>query len=193
MAHSVSPAMQMGHAVVAEAAGVFGTVDVGIDFGIEALLLQDREVIQHFGLVVRGAAEQMLVVELDAPLRVAVLQKSGALEPAFGHGSYELPHAQMTDAEQRLDSFEAFVLHQILPAKHLLVHGANDGVALVNRSAGPAFLVLTSVKTLDTQGRSLNKERLSSQGRTWRAVGVVFVGVSETLRALFGRMGWRRV
>jgi hypothetical protein len=41
----------------------------------------------------------MLVVELDEPIRVAVLKKSGAIEPAFGHSSHELAHAQMAIAE----------------------------------------------------------------------------------------------
>jgi len=48
--------MDVGHHVLAEAVQVFGAVDIGVDFGIHLLLLQDREVVEHLRSVVGSAA-----------------------------------------------------------------------------------------------------------------------------------------
>ena len=57
--------MQVRHHFFAEAILILGAVEIGINFRVKTLLLQDREVVQHLCLVLGGATQQMLEVELN--------------------------------------------------------------------------------------------------------------------------------
>ena len=157
--------MQVRHAVVAEVGVVFRAVEIGIDLGVVALLLQDREVVQHLRLVLGSAAEQMLVVELDEAVGVAGLEEAGAVLRALGHGAHEFAHVEIAVDEQRFSSFEPLAVHQVLAAQHLLVHGADDGALVAVGGVAPVRFVLAVGKPLDAQGGRLHERHEGRAGR----------------------------
>ena len=157
LASGIVPAVQERHHLFAEAFLVFGAIEVGIDFGIHALLLQDREVVQHLGLVLGGPAKQMLEVELNEAIGVAVLEELGAIEAAFGHLTHKLPNAQVAPLEQRFGAFEALARHHVLVAKHLLIHGADQGSLIGFGTIDPVFLAGGVGVALDAQVGSVGK------------------------------------
>ena len=149
--------MQVRNNFFAEAVLVFGAIEVGVDFGVETLLLQDREVVQHLGLVLGGPAEQMLEVQFDEAIGVAVLKELGAIEAALGHLTHKLPHAQVAPLEQRFGAFEALAGHHVLVAEHLLIHGADQGSLVGFGTINPVFLAGGVGVALDAQVGSVGK------------------------------------
>ena len=151
VAGRVIPTVQIRHSVVAETALVFVTVEVGIDLGIDTLLLQDREVMQHLLAVLRGAAEQVLVVELDEAIGVAALKETLAIQTALRHGAHQFTHRQIAVTEQRFGTTEPFAGHQMLLAQHLLVHGTDGGVLIGVGGVRPVLAAGIVGETLDAE------------------------------------------
>jgi hypothetical protein len=165
MASGVVPAMQVRNRVVAELAVVLSAVEKGIDLGVVALLLQDREVAEHLLPVLRSAAQQVFVVELDEAIGVAVLEEARAIQRALGHGAHQLAHIQVAIAEQRFSAGQALIAHQILAAQHLLIHRADDRVQIIVGGMRPVLFALSGGKTLNAQGRCLNERHNVRAGR----------------------------
>ena len=142
MALGIIPAMQEGHLLFTEALLVFGAVEIGIDLGVVALLLQDREVVQHLVAALGRTAEQMLEVQLDEVIGVGVLKELGAVEAALGHGAHKFTHAQVAIAEQRFSTTEALTVHHVLIPQHLTVNSTNQSRFVVGAgTSGPVFVV----------------------------------------------------
>ena len=117
--------MNIGNHLFAETILVFGTIQVGIDLGVEALLLQDGEVVQHLSLVLGSPAEQMLKVQLDEAVGIGALKELRLVQPALGHLAHELPHAQVATLEQRLRTLESLRGHHVLVAEHLTINSTD--------------------------------------------------------------------
>lgn len=128
MADRVAPAMEVGHHVIAKSIHVLVTVDVGVDLGVIALLLQDCEVMQHLLTVVGSPTEQVLVIQLDEAVGIAVLKELAAVKTALGDSAYKLTNRQIAVAEERLSTLEPLAGHQVLLAEQLLVDGTDERI-----------------------------------------------------------------
>ncbi len=100
LTHGVIPAVEIGHTLSTETILILGAVEMGIDLGVVALLLQDGEVVQHLCLVLGRAAQQVLEVELDEAVGIAALEEALAIQTDLGHLTHELAHAQVAALEQ---------------------------------------------------------------------------------------------
>jgi len=157
LAGGVVPTVQVGHALLTEALLVFGAIEIGIDLGVVAVLLQQGEVVQHLRLVLGSAAQQVLEVELDEAVGVGALEELLAVEAALGHLAHKLTHAQVTALEQRLRTFEPLAGHHVLVAEHLQIHGADQGRLVIRRAGDPVFVDTGVGVTLDAQVGSVGK------------------------------------
>jgi len=103
--------MQIGHRFLAKPSLVFSAVDVGIDFSVVTLLLQDGEVVEHLRLVLGGTPQQMLEVELDETVGVGIGKETVFVETTFGHLAHKFPQAQVAAAEERFRPIQPLTGH----------------------------------------------------------------------------------
>jgi hypothetical protein len=166
LAGGVIPAVEVGNLVFSETLLVFGAVDVGIDFGVEALFLQDGEVLAHFSLVLGSAPEKMLEVELDEPVRVGAFEEALAVEAAFGDLADQFAHTQIAATEQGFRALKAIALENVLKTQNLLVNRPNQCGRIGFGGIQPAFLVLRGRETVNAQIGSVD-ECHGRAGRGW--------------------------
>jgi hypothetical protein len=157
LAGGVIPAVEVGNLVFSETLLVFGAVDVGIDFGVEALFLQDGEVLAHFSLVLGSAPEKMLEVELDEPVRVGAFEEALAVEAAFGDLADQFAHTQIAATEQGFRALKAIALENVLKTQNLLVNRPNQCGRIGFGGIQPAFLVLRGRETVNAQIGSVDE------------------------------------
>ena len=147
----VAEPMDVGNHLLPEPLLVLRAVEIGVDLGVVALLLQDGEVMQHFGLVLGSSAEQVLEVELDEAVGVAVFKEFRFVQAALGHLADELAHAQIAPLEEGFGAFEPLAGHDVLVAEHLAVDGPNQDLLVIFGGVRPVFLVAGAGETLDAQ------------------------------------------
>ena len=143
--------MQVGNHFLSETILIFGAVDVGVDLCVVAFLLEDGEVLQHFRLVLGSPTQQMLEVQFNETIGIAVFKKLLLVKPTFRHLTHEFTNAEKATFEQGLRTFQALGGHDVLIAEHLLVDRSDQSFVVIFRGVGPVFLVAVVGKTLDAQ------------------------------------------
>jgi hypothetical protein len=153
----IVPSVQIRNCLFAEAILIFDAIDVGINFSVVTLLLQDCEMVKHLRLVLRGAAQQMLKVELDKPIGIAIGKEAIFVEAAFGNLTHKFANAQISPSEKRFRSIQPLACHHILASKNLLIDRA-DQIGLVDIRAGrPVGFVAIIGEARDAQIGSVGK------------------------------------
>ena len=122
---------------------------------------------EHLRLVLGGATQQMLMVQFNEVVWIAVFKELGAIETALGHSTHEFAHTQIAVFEQRLHLGESLTLHQILVAQYLFVDGTNQSGLVLLGTDRPVLLVAVIGKSLDAEIGGIDKRH----GGTSKGVG----------------------
>ena len=100
LARGITPAIQIWHNLLTKTLLILCAVNIGIDFGVITLILEDREMMEHLGFVLGGATQEMLVIQFDKMIWIVLFKEAGTIEVALGDKAHKFPHAQVAIPEQ---------------------------------------------------------------------------------------------